>query len=131
MKTECKCNKTYAEQKGERKFNWYKFLHQKKNYCFSHMFQAWQLAKNWTTCACGNQCKIIPRYEDGEPKDHLLNNLGINFYDLIDEMYYASVYNINYDHIKADALLVLDKIEARSKLIIKRILEKKSKSNKK
>lgn len=35
---------------------------------------------NWITCAVGNQCKIIPRNNDGEPLDGVLSHRGIIFH---------------------------------------------------
>jgi hypothetical protein len=36
-------------------------------------------ARYWPDCGCGQQDPRIPRYEDGQPKDNTLTNLG---YDL-------------------------------------------------
>ena len=43
-------------------------------------------AQSWVTCACGNQCKIIPRNDNGEPKDRQLKNLGVAFLARIEIM---------------------------------------------
>jgi hypothetical protein len=36
-------------------------------------------ATDWATCACGNQCAIIPRHPNGRPEDPLLDDLGLRF----------------------------------------------------
>jgi len=33
----------------------------------------------WVTCACGNQCELVPRDTDGAPFDSLLHRLGQEF----------------------------------------------------
>lgn len=40
-------------------------------------------ASNWVTCACGTQCSIIPRKEDGQPLDEKLRVQGSSFYHAI------------------------------------------------
>ena len=66
-------------------------------------------ADKWVTCAVGNQCKIIPRYDSGEPKDFRLRTLGIKFSDHIDAADFKT------------AKEVLEKIENRSGELIKEI----------
>lgn len=68
------------------------------------------LASSWVTCACGNTCVVIPREKDtGVPYDKTLSRLGIEFYNAI------------LNKRASKALLVLDRIEKRSQLIINRI----------
>lgn len=43
-----------------------------------------QKASSWPTCACGQLCKELPRYDDNCPKDRALRTLGIKFYDFIE-----------------------------------------------
>jgi hypothetical protein len=73
------------------------------------------LAGNWVSCACGNQCSIIPRREDGDgyPLDRELKNLGMSFY-----------YAVREREVKR-SLEVLNQIETRSAQLIKEILDKK------
>lgn len=70
---------TYAESIGDRSFNWFKALSAPKITRVE-----WKLlhgkASSWTTCACGNQCAILPRDDDGGPDDDRLYYLGITFY---------------------------------------------------
>jgi hypothetical protein len=74
------------------------------------------LASKWTTCACGNQCDIIPRTVDGRPIDATLTHLGILFPRTIEDG--------NYD----GALSILDQIEARSAVLIKHELKDRSRN---
>tara|TARA_R110000850_G_scaffold49576_1_gene122203 strand:- start:1610 stop:1921 length:312 start_codon:yes stop_codon:yes gene_type:complete len=100
--------KTYTESKNETLFNWNKFLNQKeiteKEWSFAK-----DLSVDWVTCACGNQCDVIPRYGGGGPKDILLYNLGMSFTYAIDTK------NIQY------AKDTLHKIELRSSELINEI----------
>lgn len=50
--------------------------------------EAVNLSGSWVTCACGNQCAIIPRDGDGRPTDMGLYALGHAFHNQIDlELY--------------------------------------------
>lgn len=74
--------KTYSEREGEEPFNWNEFLN-KKNISKEEWDNAESLADSWVTCACGNQCDVIPRDCFGGPKDRELFRLGYNFYKVI------------------------------------------------
>jgi len=66
---------TYAESRGEEPFDWFKEL--SKPVISDDRWEVLDaMASKWTMCACGNQCSIIPRDEDGEPKDQILHDLG-------------------------------------------------------
>jgi hypothetical protein len=110
--------KTYAETKKKPKFNWYDFLNRaiKGNITESEVADAQDDANNWVTCACGNQCSIIPRDEDGEPWDNTLSDLGSDFSYEIDDCKWK------------DALKILNKIEKRSALLINKEIKKMSKA---
>lgn len=71
--------------------------------------EAVALAGSWVTCACGNQCAIIPRDSYGEPLDVVLADLGFEFNNLIGKRKYTA------------ALKTLEKIEKRSIELIKQI----------
>lgn len=75
--------KTYAETENELTFNWNEFL-DKKEHTQEEMDNAITLSGRWTTCACGNQCSVIPRSYDGEPKDEILSKLGYEFFTCIE-----------------------------------------------
>jgi hypothetical protein len=107
-----KCNETYSKTRGEEPFDWNKFL-ARKRINSEQWLDAANLAGSWVTCACGNQCKIIPRDIDGEPKNPLLRRLGTRFYHDIQ------------DEDKAGARATLKRIEAQSAIVIKRILDRR------
>lgn len=96
--------KTYSESKDRANFDWNDFLERAINGTISMGDQEYAecLANNWITCACGNLCKSIPRYKNGEPKDFILNILGSKFYTAISHK--------NYDEAKE----ILKRIEERS-----------------
>lgn len=79
------CKKTFARSKGERSFDWNKFLNgaTKKRPSDRVCERVNGLAGAWVTCACGNQCERIPRDWLGAPTDGLLYNLGGSFCDEI------------------------------------------------
>jgi len=64
--------KTYSESRGRKPFNWYKEL-TKINPNWPELEEK---AMDWVTCACGNQCDIIPREHYGMPQDYILVALG-------------------------------------------------------
>lgn len=99
-------------------FDWNKFLN-KKTISKDEWHIAKELANSWVTCACGNQCAIIPRWNSitnnnspAEPKDKKLNELGYRFNGDISLRYVE------------EAKETLKKIEARSTILIKRELVK-------
>ena len=70
---------TYAEKKGEKPFDWNKFLENPPEWGWEEHLDACDLSCQWVTCACGNQCDIIPRYPIGSPVDEELQYMGIDF----------------------------------------------------
>lgn len=100
--------KTYAESKDRTPFDWNLFLN-KKDIGEQEWDHARELAKDWVTCACGNQCEIIPRKASGEPKDLVLLDLGDKFFLAIRRRY------------KERAKQLLQEIEKRSLLLIEEI----------
>jgi len=101
---------SYAKSHNRKPFNWYAFL--TKEWITE---QEWEqvrfLSANWITCACGNQCDILPRTQ-GEPDDVELKRLGRDFNEFI-----------KYK-CKKEALETLKLIEARSSILIAEILKK-------
>lgn len=100
---------TYAESQGRQPFDWNQFLSTEE-----HTDEEWEeaswLAAEWPTCACGNQCSIIPRdYMTGKPEDMTLYCLGMVFSNAIDG---KSV---------QEAKEILMKIEKRSAELIAKI----------
>lgn len=109
--------KTYSETQFKDPFDWNEFLN-RKNITQTDWRRAYRLADNWVTCACGNQCDIIPKRYDGAPVDRLLRFYGVEFF----------IYIRGED--KNSAIEVLKKIEERSAILIKEIKSKdEQKSN--
>ena len=103
-------NVTYSEDQGKEAFDWNKAL-SVENISGKTWDELAQKAGDWVTCACGNQCAIIPRYEDGEPKDKVLSLLGSA------EGFYGAI----KDRDKKYAIELLEMIELRSAVLIKRL----------
>jgi len=103
--------KTYSETQGEPAFNWYKALIDARNGLLNveELYELEHKAGSWVTCACGNQCNIIPRNRDGSPQDKELAELGLEFLSAVTYPY------ADYEQ----ALEILHKIEIRSAKIIK------------
>jgi len=97
--------KTYSEKEGTKPFDWFKVL----NKSFIDWVELSELSSSWVTCACGNQCSIIPRNKEGEPIDLKLFQLGVDFHSAI------------LNHNNYNALLILEEIESRSDELIKEI----------
>ena len=77
---------------------------------YYHSIMALEYAANsWVTCACGNQCSIIPRDENGGPLDPTLKQLGYEFNHLIKGKAWV------------EAKKVLERIEIRSAQLLEEI----------
>lgn len=96
--------KKYVETEKGEIFDWNNFLKnaiRRKTPMDEDMIQkVYDLSEDWVTCACGNQCSIIPRYEEsdcnyyeGSPKDDLLRELGIQFHSDIDDQNWVEAKN--------------------------------------
>lgn len=105
-------DKTFSETVGLAPFDWRKeLLAQQDGKGTKNKYWLYKRASAWITCACGNQCAIIPRI-DGVPKDSLLRGLGACFYvDIIAEQW-------------SKALTTLDQIESRAAILIAQELQK-------
>lgn len=101
-------DKTYAVATGHVPFDWNKALDAaiEKEPVWQESGHLRALAKQWTTCACGNQCAIIPRTRQGMPKDEALARLGTDFW--------CHVCNCNWKAAKS----TLEHIEARAAVVI-------------
>ena len=107
--------KTYAQVTGQETFDWNAFLDRKKKTIKKKDWKiVEEIAQNWTTCACGNQCSIIPRELNGEPVDKKLTKLGG------DSGFYGAI----LDRDKKLAKKFLKKIEKRSAKLIKKEIRK-------
>ncbi|PRP68131.1 hypothetical protein [Nonlabens agnitus] len=77
---------TYAETQGKKPFDWNEFLSM-EDITQDEFKDACYLASEWVTCACGNQCHLIPREyinsnykHNGRPIDDDLAQFGLDFY---------------------------------------------------
>lgn len=116
-------DKTYSELCGKPAFDWNKALDSAIQYepdeeSAKLLFNR---ASEWSLCACGNQCAIIPRFGNesqkwpnctGAPKDKTIRDLGLCFMDEIE------------DRLWGTAKSTLGKIEARSTILIAEELAK-------
>jgi hypothetical protein len=102
---------TYAESVGKEPIDWHERL-KSLSLIDSVTLEKWKAEScSWVTCACGNQCDVIPR-NDGVPDDPELMVLGAKFHTYI-------------CHRKAGyAEYTLKQIEERSAELIKQIQSK-------
>lgn len=101
--------KTYAEEEGVEPFNWHAFLELAIEDAITgqESLDAIDEAEDWVTCACGNQCALIPRDPNhGSPLDEKLRELGVNFMLAIGSCDYQG------------AKIILTRIEQRSSEIL-------------
>lgn len=108
---------TYAESQNKAPFDWTEFLN-RDYYTKEELLQALKLSESWVTCACGNQCNVIPR-DQGIPKDPRLQALGYAFSERLNEMFQADSQGLGFR--SDEALETLRKIEIRSAEIIKEL----------
>jgi len=88
--------KTYSELKGNKAFDWNAFLENPPEKGSAEQWEASNLSGEWVTCACGNQCDIIPRSPLGCPEDYLLEKLGCIFYEDINAGEWQNAKNTLY-----------------------------------
>jgi hypothetical protein len=89
------------------RFNWWLAIqYAEKTQDSDFKDQLAHLASDWVTCACGNQCAIIPRHFTGAPEDDVLYEEGKNFYEYVESEDWAK------------AKETLKKIEERSAEVI-------------
>lgn len=100
--------KTYVETQNEQPFDWNAFLDM-ETITNEEWEQAEELASCWVTCACGNQCDIIPRTSAGIPRDNMLSFFGQTFWQYV------------YTRDKVKAKNILGEIEKRSVELIEQI----------
>lgn len=99
--------KTYSETKGNEPFDWRAFLNQEA-ISEADADDAKRRAQSWVTCACGNQCVIIPRDSLGSPVDEILRKVGG------DDGFYGAIKRQNWNQAKH----FLDLIEIHSAYLI-------------
>jgi hypothetical protein len=102
---------TYTQSREQTPVDWNRIIDNRLNNLPDGINQRtlniW--ANDWVTCACGNQCAIIPRSSSGTPMDDKLEELGIDF----------AHYVRGEDWVEARHTLAL--IEIRSIVLIERI----------
>jgi hypothetical protein len=97
---------------AKKPFDWNKFLDDRLKGVpmeKGEFTKAKNRAMGWATCACGNQCAVIPRNEVGEPIDGELYHLGLEFFE--------DIQSKNWKKSKE----TLEMIECRSSEIINEI----------
>lgn len=98
-------------------FDWFAFLKQDMESISEDSFdEANALADNWVTCACGQLCKVLPRGSGNCPTDEKLYELGMDFAHAIDDLRHTGL-----DEDRLKALEILNKIEARTTLLLERM----------
>ena len=83
-------------------WDWYAYLNASKEIKENFSDKAEDLSGNWTTCACGQVCDVLPKNYDKAPTDYEANILGNDFCELI--------FSQDWENAKN----TLDKIEART-----------------
>ena len=105
-----KKNKKSTDPRGEN-FCWFEFLNQpKSNFSKGDLKNACELSSHWTTCACGQLCKSLPRNGRNAPVDPILANLGEVFMNNIEDAYQAYI-----DHEEG----FLSRIESAKSVLVK------------
>ena len=116
--------KTYAETQGKAPFDWNAFL-VKESYSYTEVEHAHYLSREWVTCACGNQCDIIPRNYQGMPEDKILQHYGKEFVKFLSLMINKYFSKEDFNIGKKLAKQTLHAIESRSQEIINDLKNKK------
>lgn len=131
--------KKYVETKSKTPFDWVTFLSRNcKDMTEKELEKATKLSQSWVTCACGNQCAIIPRakkdsddFKYGEPLDETLGNLGSDFHgqgihQMVNSMQnYYNTNGENWPEDKKNFLKEANQFRLKAKNILKKI-EKRS-----
>lgn len=108
--------KTYAEAEGKEPFDWNAFL-SKTSVTWEELLSARERARSWITCACGNQCDIIPRNTHGVPEDSILHTHGAEFSECLDRSYNCTTEKLAVLYFPT-ARAILAVIEKRSAELI-------------
>ena len=133
MKTKTKrpSHKSYCEASGRTPFNWGRFL-RRKRYTVAELEKARRLSGEWVTCACGNQCDVIPRNTIGEerylanryvsknePLDDQLGDLGMQFHQAIVNLQVDIETPRPFLRSRNKAASILRRIERRSAKLVR------------
>lgn len=115
--------KTYSETEQAGTFDWFEFL-TKDTFTPNEIEEAASKAGSWVTCACGNQCDVIPRNRWGEPCDFDLKILGSDFAKALDNMNLNWFGHFFFETNRLWAITLLVAIEHRSAELIYEIKAK-------
>ncbi len=113
-------DKTYSETRDEAPFDWHQALLFPEKHDHERLGD---MAASWVTCACGNQCAIIPRAVagiektyvrtmmcDGEPIDGILSALGFEFADAVQNMEWGNAERILFSIEARSAILIAEEL---------------------
>lgn len=124
-----KTSLSFVVSKEKEWFDWNKFLSQNceemKDLIYDYKIT--EKSASWVTCACGSQCAIIPRSDDGQPMDYTLKELGESFHTEGIMPMVEKIRNENFDEAnmyRKDAIGLLEQIEERSAFLIEHELNK-------
>lgn len=116
--------KTYSEERNKPIIDWNKVIsdlrsekikrRDVKGDITDEFKEIERRAVDWVTCACGNQCSVIPRCSVGRPIDSILAQLGGYFPITI-----ANGHEDNYERAEK----ILKDIEYRSAKILKEMVK--------
>ncbi|WP_396190254.1 hypothetical protein [Flavobacterium sp.] len=100
---------------GRNHFSWWLAI-KKIESEYNSIFHAQliELSSSWVTCACGNQCSVIPRYKKGEPRDTHLSQQGYNFFLAIQTQDWAWAKACLY-LIEVRAIELIKEVEERNR----------------
>lgn len=101
--------KSLCEVRTGKPFDWHKQIEACITLGLPSTAEMMSKASKWTTCACGNQCDVIPRDNRDEPLDGQLSHLGMQFMRDIDASDFEGAKNR------------LEEIEERSAYLIEEI----------
>lgn len=118
---------TYCEKKGHDYIDWNARLARAHEASAEELKRWVEDARDWVTCACGNQCEAIPRTRKGVPLDGALYSLGSMFAAMMRLLYELPADRTSefgkkrlHTHIE-DATEILRSIELRSAQILAEI----------
>jgi hypothetical protein len=92
--------RTYSETRQCESFDWHSVLdyligtHDGEAVRVAQEYELSSKSANWITCACGNQCAVIPRHGDGTPVDETLLALGLDFTEAVQSYNYKTAQRI-------------------------------------
>lgn len=134
----------YSEANQFPVINWAAFLESDlRDITLKEATAALELSREWVTCACGQQDAEIPRAYNGEPQDHELKILGVDFFSAIEGMYtfhkkYTFVefadclgnrlyYLQSYENNRVKAIRILNEIQQRAIQVIHEVRQEELK----